>query len=71
MSSDGIAPDIVSFNTIIGAYAREGRIDDVNALYDALQRQQLKPDVFTFGTMINAYCKVSIKKQSQFGMRCC
>lgn len=53
-------PDIVSYNTLMSCYAREGHYRKVEALLVQMQRANIEPDSYTCSTVVQAYGKANL-----------
>ena len=58
---------MVSYNTVINALGRCGRVQEAMEHLHAMKEQQLSPDVVTFGTLIHA-CAQSAKKDAALAL---
>ncbi|CBJ32428.1 conserved unknown protein [Ectocarpus siliculosus] len=58
----GVKPDNVTYNTVINALGRCGRVKEATVHLHAMKEQGLSPDVVTFGTLIHA-CAQSAKRE--------
>merc|ERR1719321_768081 len=52
MKAEGIASNTVTYNTMIDANARSGRMDKAEALF----REMYAPDIITYSTLVKGYC---------------
>merc|ERR1719247_3406534 len=52
MQAEGIASNTVTYNTMIDANARSGRMDRAEALF----REMENPDIITYSTLVKGYC---------------
>ena len=50
-------PDIVTYNTLINAYCREGLLDEVFEVMNSMPGKGLKPGLVTYNAIINGLCK--------------
>eukprot|EP01018_Ginkgo_biloba_P013099 Gb_10133 [translate_table: standard] len=46
-------PDLVSWNAIIAGYVREGHVEDLLHLFEAITHVGIRPDGFTFSTVLS------------------
>merc|ERR1719271_275370 len=53
MKAEGIASNTVTYNTMIDANARSGRMDKAEALF----REMDAPDIITYSTLVKGYCQ--------------
>lgn len=58
---------MVTYNTVINALARCGRIEEASVHLRAMKEQGLSPDVVTFGTLIHA-CAMSAKREAALAL---
>mmetsp|Transcript_4943 Transcript_4943/g.6972 ORF Transcript_4943/g.6972 Transcript_4943/m.6972 type:complete len:1087 (-) Transcript_4943:79-3339(-) len=49
-----LARDVVSYNTVIGALAKEGRFDDAFEIFESMKQQNVQPDKITYTSLIKA-----------------
>mmetsp|Transcript_43174 Transcript_43174/g.169049 ORF Transcript_43174/g.169049 Transcript_43174/m.169049 type:complete len:175 (-) Transcript_43174:509-1033(-) len=54
MWSSGIAPDVVSYSSLVDAYGRIGRVEDAFATVDDMIAHGVEPNIVTFTHLINA-----------------
>lgn len=61
LESDDVAPDVISYNSAINAYARGGDFDSARRLLERMRSlgsaAGLRPDVITFNTVADAAAK--------------
>ena len=67
MSEARIEPDMVTYNTVINALARCGRVKEAMDHVQAMKDQGLSPDVVTFGTLIHA-CAQSSRREAALAL---
>lgn len=67
MSEAGVEPDMVTYNTVINALARCGRVQEATDHVRAMKDQGLSPDVVTFGTLIHA-CAQSSRREAALAL---
>ncbi len=53
MKRQQLAPDIVTFNSLIGICARLNNFQQAFAVYDWIQERRLQPSIVTFNSLIN------------------
>jgi pentatricopeptide repeat protein len=53
-------PDLVSYNTLMSCFAREGHYRKVEALLQEMQQAHIEPDVYTCSTVVQAYGKANL-----------
>merc|ERR1719454_903302 len=58
MSRRNVEVSIVTFNTIIDACARCGRMDQVPGIQEEMERVGIQPNLITFSAMIKGYCRM-------------
>jgi pentatricopeptide repeat protein len=56
----GLMPDLVSYNTLMSCFAREGHYRKVEALLQEMQQAHIEPDVYTCSTVVQAYGKANL-----------
>jgi pentatricopeptide repeat protein len=56
MQETGIACNTVSYNTMIDANARTGRMDRCDELFNQMQAAGVSPDIITYSTLVKGYC---------------
>ena len=49
-------PDACTYNILIKACCRSGRLEDARYVFDEMQRRGVCPSVVTFGTLIHQLC---------------
>ncbi|CAL5093957.1 unnamed protein product [Urochloa decumbens] len=57
MEAQEIAPNIVTFNTLMSIYVQQGRTDDVFRLYGEIEGRGLVPTAASYSTVMSAYKK--------------
>ncbi|KAG8048391.1 hypothetical protein GUJ93_ZPchr0009g2181 [Zizania palustris] len=57
MESQGVPPNIVTFNTIMSIYVEQGKIDEVFKVFAGIEGRGLVPTAVTYSTVISAYKK--------------
>ena len=67
MHDKGVEPDMVSYNTVINALGRCGRVQEAMEYLHRMKEQGLSPDVVTFGTLIHA-CAQSARKDAALAL---
>nr|UPT48396.1 pentatricopeptide repeat protein AaPPR29 [Agave angustifolia] len=56
MKSMGIQPNTVTYNTLIDAYGKAGRFEDMeSSLIEMLQNRECKPDIWTMNATLRAF----------------
>lgn len=63
--SEDLLPDSQMYNTIICAYARDGRSDDATRLYRRMKGGACKPTLVTFNTLIDMYSRQSRSREAE------
>merc|ERR1719387_2925498 len=58
MSSRGVEVSVVTFNTIIDACARCGRMDQVSRVQEDMVRAGVPPNLITYSSLIKGYCRM-------------
>lgn len=67
MGAVGVEKDMVTYNTVINALARCGRVTEATVHLHAMKEQGLSPDVVTFGTLIHA-CAMSARRHAALAL---
>jgi pentatricopeptide repeat protein len=67
MEQKNMEMSIVSYNTVIDACARSGRMDSVTRLLQEMKAHSVRPNLITYSTMIKGYCQNG-EIQSAFAM---
>ncbi len=57
---NGIKPDIISYNTVIYAYCRNGRMREASRIFSEMKDSGLVPDVVTYNTFVASYAADSM-----------
>jgi pentatricopeptide repeat protein len=57
MKRDPIKPDVLTYNSMIDAYSKSGRIKKAIKMFASMKRDGFKPDVTTFGALLDCYAK--------------
>merc|ERR1719375_973120 len=57
MKAEGVQCNTVSFNTMIDANARTGRMDRAEELFQDMVASGVTPDVITYSTLVKGYCQ--------------
>merc|ERR1719375_1689298 len=57
MKAEGVQCNTVSFNTMIDANARTGRMDRAEELFQEMEKTGIAPDIITFSTLVKGYCQ--------------
>lgn len=77
MKNGDVKPDMVTYNTVINALGRCGRVKEATVHLHAMKEQGLSPDLVTFGTLIHA-CAQSARREAALALfaelvrlRCC
>merc|ERR1719163_657865 len=58
MSRRKVDVSIVTFNTLVDACARCGRMDQVSGIQEEMEKVGVQPNVITFSAMIKGYCRM-------------
>ncbi|CAA7029776.1 unnamed protein product [Microthlaspi erraticum] len=56
MIKRSIAPDIVTYNSLINGFCMQSRLDEAKQMFEMVSKGCL-PDVVTYNTLINGFCK--------------
>lgn len=57
LDKDNLAPDTISYNSAINAYARVGDLAAASRVLELMRSRSVQPDVFTFNTLADAAAK--------------
>ncbi|KAK1233019.1 hypothetical protein PQX77_003821 [Marasmius sp. AFHP31] len=57
MSKHGVAPDVASYNTFLGLYARRSDLRGITDIMDRMSAGGVQGDVFTYSTILSALLK--------------
>merc|ERR1719269_66245 len=57
MKEMGISCNTVSYNTMLDANARTGKMDRADELFREMQASGVSPDVITYSTLVKGYCQ--------------
>ena len=57
MESSRFAPSIVTYNSLISAFARDGLLDEAMELKRQMVEKGIEPDVFTYTTLLSGFEK--------------
>merc|ERR1719245_991945 len=57
MNKRGIELSIVTYNTLIDACARCGRMDSVADIINDMKKHKIRPNVITYSTMLKGHCQ--------------
>lgn len=61
IARDGIKPDTYSYNTVMSALIRVGRISDAEAMLDSMRENGVHPDITTYNTILYAWVNSNAK----------
>ena len=67
MKKSDVKPDMVTYNTVINALGRCGRVKEATVHLHAMKEQGLSPDLVTFGTLIHA-CAQSARREAALAL---
>eukprot|EP01018_Ginkgo_biloba_P003193 Gb_13221 [translate_table: standard] len=56
-------PDVVSWNTMIAAYTRDGSCKEALTMFNQMQRAGIRPDQFTFASVLSACANFAALEQ--------
>lgn len=56
-------PDVFTFNSMVGAYGRSGRIKQMEKWFEEFQLMGLKPDIMTCNILVKSYGKAGMYKK--------
>ncbi|XP_074331460.1 uncharacterized protein LOC141668461 isoform X2 [Apium graveolens] len=52
-----ITPSVHTFNILVNAYSKSGKLDDAEHIIQIMSEKGVYPDIITYNTLIQAYCK--------------
>ena len=55
MEASELLPDVVTFNSLLGAYGRMGMCEKAEQMMGRMRREGVKPNVVSYNTLILAY----------------
>ncbi|PRQ30281.1 putative tetratricopeptide-like helical domain-containing protein [Rosa chinensis] len=58
LASSGVAPDVITYNTLINGFCKNGNIDGAFKLFKDMQLKGIAPDSVTYGTLIDGLQRV-------------
>lgn len=62
MTHDGIAPDVFSYNILMGATNRMGDIRHTESIFHNMQAAGVEPDTTTYNTLLDTWSKSGLNK---------
>ena len=68
MKTGGPTPDLISWNTIMGHYARRGNMKMISSTLQGIKESGLSPDVFTYSIILTALLKAGREDAPQLIM---
>ncbi|KAF9624402.1 hypothetical protein IFM89_011327 [Coptis chinensis] len=60
MKQVGVAPSVITFNSLFAILLRRGRTNMAKKLFDEMLSSGVSPDVYTFNTLIRGFCMNSM-----------
>lgn len=57
MRSRGLAPDVITYNTLINACSVSAQVEEAERLFQDMQARGLKPNVVTYSTLITSHAR--------------
>ncbi|KHG10005.1 hypothetical protein F383_15566 [Gossypium arboreum] len=61
----GIRPDIVSYNILIDAHYKDGKIFEVIDTVDTMKKQGIEPDVVTYIILVDVHCREGMVSEAK------
>ncbi|WJX66635.1 hypothetical protein P8452_51174 [Trifolium repens] len=58
MVLENINPDVLTFNILVDAFCKEGKVKEANNVFAMMMRKGVKPDVVTYNSLMDGYCLV-------------
>ncbi|CAI7926810.1 unnamed protein product [Closterium sp. NIES-54] len=66
----GVAPNVVTYTTVMGAYCSMGaRMDSAMAVYERMVGAGVRPNAFTFRTLIWGFCEARLPHRAEAVLR--
>jgi pentatricopeptide repeat protein len=65
MLEHGPKPSLVTWNTLMSAYAKLGRHAEARALLLRLRENGKRPDVVSYSTLLSAYAKAGLSDEAR------
>ncbi len=65
MIRQGVARDVITYNTLINACARENLSERAQLVFNAMKRQGVVPDDITYSSLISAYASTNQTRQGR------
>ncbi|KZV30940.1 pentatricopeptide repeat-containing protein-like [Dorcoceras hygrometricum] len=65
LQSEKSHPDVITFNSVIGAYGSCGRIKEMEDWFDEFQLMGIKPDIMTYNILIKSYGKCGLYEKME------
>ncbi|PQQ20081.1 hypothetical protein Pyn_32633 [Prunus yedoensis var. nudiflora] len=59
MLDEGIAPDVVTYNTVIHALCKERRAKEALSVLELMSQRGMRLDVFTYNSLIYGMCRIN------------
>ncbi|CAL2227531.1 unnamed protein product [Prunus armeniaca] len=56
MLDEGIAPDVVTYNTVIEALCKERQTEEALSVLELMSQRGMRLDIFTYNSLINGMC---------------
>lgn len=64
-AGEGVAPTIVTFNTLLGAYASQGLHTEALKVFGLIVKAGFEPDVVSYSSLLNAFGKSGHPEKAQ------
>ncbi|PON68182.1 Pentatricopeptide repeat [Parasponia andersonii] len=65
MQDKAIPPDVITFNILIDAFVKEGRMEEVLAVFGQMTRRDVRPNVVTYGSLLNGWCQLGHLEEAE------
>ncbi len=58
MEKNGVHQDVVTLNTLIHGFCKEGKLHEANKVFIEMKAMNVTPNTVTYNTLINGYSQV-------------
>ncbi|KAJ0775912.1 putative tetratricopeptide-like helical domain superfamily [Helianthus annuus] len=58
LTSKGLVPDVVAFNSLVNGYCKSLKIEEAMLMFHEITRKGLKPGIITYSTMLQGLFRV-------------
>ncbi|KAL6195149.1 hypothetical protein ACLB2K_030770 [Fragaria x ananassa] len=56
MASQGIFPDVVTYNVLVDTLFKEGKVVDAETVVETMIEKHIEPDTITYNSLMGGYC---------------